>query len=349
MHRSPFGELVYADGSTFSPPYIESNYGWDYKPDMLRTESEIRQGKNKCWPRGSDDASRWLKGHIRDHFISRGWEMPVKASVYRDTVYSTHSDSLAVNVFVQPYGWITLGVSIVQLPMGDTRVTYQLSGPQLLGYLVQREVDTGSHGWSTTKAETHTSKNAVMKAVDGFIRNPKEAVIPRLAELWDKYDFSDRVLKLPADELMNLEYLRDNTPNHKTDVILEPISATSSGNGLFYRQGVIEKVVQDESNWETLQHFLEALSFVGYQVQPRWEYDWQTKDNTLRGVKIEIPKQGDMSAHTVHINAQNPMVSITCGFQQDEERWVERKQREAAEQMADLMDALEPSSYEIEL
>lgn len=69
----------------------------------------------------------------------------------------------------------------------------------------------------------------------------------------------------------------------------------------------------------------------------------------LSGIQIEIPKQGEMEAHTVNIKSENPQVTIKCGFQRDEDKWIDMKKRQAQEQMAELTRDLEAIEYTIEL
>ena len=79
MIYPPLGEITYADGSTFKLPHIaESQNGWTYKPDSLRTEKEIRQNKNKVWPRaeGQTHANNWYRDEIAAHF-AKNKEVPL--------------------------------------------------------------------------------------------------------------------------------------------------------------------------------------------------------------------------------------------------------------------------------
>jgi hypothetical protein len=353
MRRSPAGSIVYADGTVFDPPTIHTSYGWEYKPDMLRTDKEIRQGKNKCWPRGTDDGSEWLKGYIFEHHQARGWEVPVSSTARNMSASFVHGDALHALYWTDLYGWTTLAVSVSKQGTDDThRLSYSLQSSSLMGMLVeQKVVESGFQNQWSANATFQVKASEVSGLVQAFIHNPFETVTKRLAEIWTGLNLSNDVLQAPVEDLMDLDYQEDAQPERiwGDRVITTPIVGAAIGNGLFYRKGVIEEIFQDDVNWSNMEQFFRALRFTGYSVEPRWSYEYRKRDSKLTGIRIKIPKQGEMHAHVVDINATDPKVTITCGFMQDEDRWVERKQREAAEQMSELMEALEPTTYEIEL
>jgi hypothetical protein len=163
----------------------------------------------------------------------------------------------------------------------------------------------------------------------------------------------DEVLGTPPD--LSGQAFKKNTDEYSQYDRFDSIPAgevrsTSSGNGLFFRKGEIEQVLEDSVNWEAVRGLFGALEFVGYQVKAQLTYNpLDPRNRILTGISIEIPEQDGMEAHTVNIHATNPQVSIECGFQQDEDKWIDRKKRQAQEQILELTRDLEPIEYSIEL
>jgi hypothetical protein len=342
-------KLVYADGEVFSPPVIlTTSNGWVYKPDELRSDDDIRLGRNKSFPRSGGDyeARAYVEKVLTEHHAARDFEKPVSSTIFNTYPERPWGDQMMVSFWDEVFGWITLSLDIDERKdagndVGLYDVTYSVMGSKLLGWLSSKKVDHQRGG-----AVQNVVKNyqTIQPHVKEFMENPWIAVTMVENEfghisydgLLDQPDFED--LAFPKD--VQWSAVEDD---------YDPYSA-SSGNALFYRKGVIEEIFESESNWKSVEHFFSALKFVGFEMRATWSYGSRGyNDKTLSGLQITIPKQGNELGHTISIQAHNPHVSVDCGFEQEEGRWVDRQQRKAVEQMADLEKELKTFDYTIEL
>jgi hypothetical protein len=359
--RSQAGSLVYADGTTYTPPMIlRSSNGWIYKPDDIRTKQEIASGRNRSFDRsnGESEASDYMVRVLREHHIGRSWEKPISATSSVSRPASVYGDSLAVSWQDTTFGWVTVSLGIVKpgaggysAPKDKYALTYCIHGSVLLGWLVNREVNQGSGYYSE---EVRVYVDDMSNQVGEFIEDPYGVVTSALNAQngtgsvvfgSNEHKGFDEFLSPPSFE--SEQFGKDDALDY--DDVPQTFS-TSSGNGLFYKKGIIEEVFKSEVHWDALNKLFGALEFIGFEISPQWTYGTRGyNDMSLSGMTIEIPKQGEQHEHTVYIDAHNPHVKIECGYMADETRWIDRKQREAREQMAELEDALETIEYEIEL
>jgi len=350
--RSRAGTLTYADGTVFSGPVLgQSHNGWIYKPDELRTPQEIRSGKNKSWPRGEgrEKGNEYVQSVLQDHFESRKWEKPAKATQTSTSPAHISGDSLTASWNDPTFGWTTCSISIVDLSRRSENppyysITWRLSGNELMVWLLKQRVDNDSGVTSIgATVNTHTEPPEFVKE---FIKDPFRTTVDRItADLGYETGVFDPYFD-PPEELKDGDYKPTKSADWYNDVVVHG----SYGNGLFYKQGVIEEIFQSEQNWDALQVFFDALSFLGFRVNTSWtagSRGWN--DKSLSGITVVIPEQGDMHRHVLRFEATNPHVDIDCGYVEDDARWLDRKQREATEQMAELERALETFDFEIDM
>jgi hypothetical protein len=341
-YTSVVGALVYEDGSTFDPPVIlRTHNGWVYKPDVMRTPSEIRGGRNRSFPRktGSEDAHRYLTEVLTRHHNDKGWQKPKMADHHRPNPHNPSFDSLAASFRDDVFGWVTVTMRISKNPDGYSITTF-MQASALFGWLFTKSVDNRSNGWSESNGGKFVRIEPQVKAFmedpfGYFYKECTEYEQGRFTELLDPPSFSDEKYVKGAweDDFQDLD-----------------IFTNSSGNGLFYRKGEIKEIFQSEGNWEKVEEFFSALSFVGFTVRPTWDYGsrgWG--DRRLSGLHIDIPKRDGMHRHSIYIDASDPHVGVECGYMLDEQRWLERKQREAKKQFADLEADLQTIEYTIDL
>ena len=344
MIRSPVGTLVYTDGEIFAPPVIlRSSNGWLYKPDEMRSDDDIRLGRNRSFPRRDAEyaAGNYVESVIVKHHEDRNYEKPVSSTGENSRPNTPYGDELCASFYDKTFGWVDLTMEINESFAADNprwEIVYEVKGSSLLEWLSNKKVTMrhGGGGWSTLKRYETTHIH-----IQDFIDDPWGTVtsfleIPNFEGLLDPPDLSD----LPYTK--NHQWDDDDRDNG--------IFSASSGNALFYKKGVIEEVFQSDTNWETVEKFFDALKFVGFSLKPTWSYGNRGySDMKLSGLVIEIPKRDETHGHTIYIDATNPHVRIDCGYMRDENRWIDRKQREATKQMAELEDALQTFEYEIEL
>jgi len=314
-------------------PILVSGNGWVYKPDELRTEHEIRKNLNKTFDRsnGAYEARSYLQSKTEEHFSDRNWEKPIFADDPKQPSRG-HYDSLSVAWLDSVWGWVTSSIRIQQ---DKGLVTYSIDMHELAGWMMGKKAN------SRHRFLIEVGKKDIPRAVNEWVQDPWN--VP--TNLMDYGDRWDEVFDTPP--LFTDLTFKDEEEWYQPDSPLKVVSL-AAGNGLYYRKGVIEKVFASQHNWEQLNELFSALEFVGFTVRPRWSYLNYT-EKYLTGITIDIPEQKGMHEHSIIMHANNPHVVIKCGYQHDDERWLDRKQREAVEQMADLERDLEVVSYEIEL
>lgn len=340
MLRSPVGKLVYADSTIYKPPVIlRSSNGWLYKPDDLRSADDIRLGRNRSFPRSDAEwsASEYVWGELKKHHEGRDYEKPVSASDIARYPSTGWGDELVAAFWDTTFGWVSMVLNIRKSKEDEYEFTYSLKGSVLLRWLAEREVSDrgGSADWSCDKTYSTTTSH-----VQAFIDDPYGVV----TDLLDIPAFDGTRLLDPPD-LSNMDYKRDRDFSDEENTF-----SSSKNNALFYKEGVIKEIFASESNWEILEEFFAALRYVGFSLKPTWTYGSRGyNDKSLSGLVISVPEQSNMHEHTVTINALNPHVTIDCGYMHDEHRWLDRKKREAVDQMAELEDVLRTFEIEIEL
>jgi len=345
MIRPPFGEVLYADGTKFSQEPIQvAQNGWVYKPDRIRTPEEIKRGKNKVWPReeGYAPAQKLLKDEWIQHFNDRKWEVPVATAngtkLYAEALYG---DALTVTWVSKQWGWAALGIRIYQ---DRQSITVHVMVSDLAAVFLTKNVDrsSGNFQWEYQVSD-------IPKKVRAFISDPWKIVMASAGK-----NFEDRFVEVvgtPPD-LRNLEYADEGfNRRERSDMLtVGEIKTTSAGNGRYYQKGVIEQIFEKDHNWKALNELFDALRFIGISVKPNWSYrNTEYSNRRLSGIEIYIPEQEGMSEHSIYLNSESPQAKISCGYQNDEDKWIERKQREAVEQFAELTRDLSPIEYEIEL
>ncbi len=351
MIQPVLGTFSYADGTSFTQePIHQSNNGWTYKPDSIRTDKEIKSGKNKVWPRdtGPSDGRDYMRLELIEHLESRNWETPIFNSENRNTPAYQNGDSLSVAWFHRVWGWLTLSIRIRQR---DGSIEHEFGIPVLAKTLLDKELPKHIYGSGHSVKKDKQVKD-IQRHVNAFIANPWSSFTEEL--IYSESDWARVFGEIP--NLAGLEYVKDDKDfgTYRRDVevgLHGDVLSSSSDNGLFYKRGVIEAVYSSQHNWEALKELFTALEFTGFTIKPMWHWGGADTElgRALSGISITIPKQDGMAAHTIDIQADNPHVTITCGYQDDEDRWVDRKQREAVEQMEAMQQDLESIEYEIEL
>lgn len=344
MIRLAGGSHTYKDGTTFTETIItESHNGWYYKPDAIRTEAEIRTGRNKAFSRrnGYNDGLTYLLDAAQAHHDGRDWEVPVKNTAPAARPDTVRNNSLSAAFQHPTFGWITLSISAREgsgyRDKGTFSITWRIGGSSLLMWFMDHKVDRYNNTDKPKSESVGKNKELISKYMKAFSDDPYGEVMRHVKPSFIPFD--------PP----NLEGL-DFKEKGFNDLEDEGTWSTSSGHGLFYLEGVIEEIFQSEVAWGGMRKLFEALTFVGFKVHPIWSYGARGyRDEQLKGIEIVVPKQDNMHAHSITIHATNPQVSIECGYQQDEERWMDREKRKAAEAIIAMTQSLETTEWELGL
>ena len=359
--------IVYANGDTFQLPEIRhSGNGWVYKPDSLRSELEIKRGKNKVWPRttGDRDAGEFLVRELERHFNSRNWEKPSAITNPVENLSTTHGPHYKIGWNDPVFGWTGVSLQIQPSDNGyrnsSGKVTWELNTHVIAEMLLDQSVshaDTGRWvGYDGSAKRNHSmsfnrgddEREGLAKAVKAFKADPWGSVIKQITED-DPTTYNNLVSSSihppPGIKQVTYESNKDGKSLYeaaRTGIGLDDNGFWSEigGNADFFEAGYVEQVLKDSLNWVALSELVKALRFCGVQVsvESQWEFENGERVSTVSGFTINIPKQGEQHHHNVRITSTNadPRVEIECGYENDERLWVERKQRQAAEQMRSL-------------
>ena len=354
------GTLLYADGTQFRLPYINrSSNGWVYKPDVLRTEWEIKRGKNKVFSRseGDSEARNFLVRHLTEHFEERKWERP--AVVDNPNRRPPTAGGIAYSIAWQDSVWGWVGVSLRITPSSDrwsdgkAVVRYDIHSHTVADILIFKQV------------ENYPSSDGLI-ASNAFSKEDEKEQVPRAVQAWKADPWNETIAALGESGLRAREYFDEPGPGIKRvefdgkdayeaersglGVDDDGFYSQQGGNIRFFEKDVIKSILSNEHNWEALTELIEAFKFCGFDIRVREEWDYsQRRQKKVSGFEIEVPKQGERHAHTLKVSSSNsdPRVEIECGYEDDERLWIERKQRQAVDQLGVLEREL--STFEIDL
>lgn len=378
--------ILYSDGTRFALPQIlRSQNGWVYKPDMLRTEYEIKRGKNKVFSRsnGTQEASEFLYNTLEEHFKERKWERPTAIGNPSTSMPSRSGIHYLIAWQDPVFGWVACSIQVTpsaqRYSHGSAKITYSLDMHDLAEMLIFKSVSHQRSLSSTDSYSPETEKAEVPKAVQEWRADPWGVTLEKL---------DDKVrngVQTYGPTAYSSQTQLDGIPTVKSriaDIIAEPLSiqrvsfdkddefsrydaqqsglglddngfwAEADGNIQFFEKDVVKSIFKDSLKWEALFELIEALRFVGIEVSTMEEWTYNEtgrREKAVTGIKFIIPKQGDTHRHEVLLAANNlnPRIEVDCGYHDDERLWVERKKRQAAEQMASLETELQ--TFEIDL
>ncbi len=380
MIRATFNSLGYANGDIFEPPIIgTSTNGWVYRPDLIRTPREIKRGLNKSFDRdtGHTDGRVWLQQHIDDHFAERDWERPISADNPVTTVDTDSGDSFTIAWQDSVFGWVSIGCTVYQKGSDNYRhrynptadvdtITLKVTMHPVLAYLVKRSSEKSAHQYgASTTAEwiiADVDASNMPRFVNEWISDPWNVTIKQFTEKVDGWS-SDHMFgatlgarlerylpTAPSREAFNTADFQLDRDGYGEDLEANDagIWSSSNANALYFRKGVIEKIMASDVNWKAITELIGALQFTGYELSIHRDHlptDWDKE--FISGFSIKIPAQGNTHDHTIKVNAANPRVTVNCGFIRDEARWVDAEKRKAVDQMNALESDLR--TFEIDL
>ncbi len=351
-----FGDLVFADGSTVSvPPIAASGNGWVYKPDQLRTKQDIHSGRNRSWPRGSGfgPAEEWMQEYFERQITSRNWEIPTSIEKTIEDAISARSssDSLAVEFYQKPWGWINLSIEIqrtrdnygrVVVTEGETRkVEYRISMHEMGIWYLKKEVGDvhamwANGSWAYLNNVIEVPMDDLRDVVLAWIKRPWERTSEQIRQLpYITQKRLDEIIHPP--NLANLQYDVDHITSAD-----ETIMTASMGKLRFYQKGEVENVMADNVAWDELAKILDVYRFLGYDIRVEHGYVQGVAGDTVQGITIEVPasEHDNELGHRIHLDAQRGTIRFVCGYVEDEDRWVDRQARLAKHHMAQLEEDL---------
>lgn len=357
-----FGTLTFDDGSTVSvPPIASSGNGWVYKPDQLRSKQDIASGRNRAWPRGSGfgPAEVWMQEYFERQITSRDWEIPTKIAKTIDEPHSvrSQSDSLAVNFYLDPWGWTTLTLELThntdtygrnKPDIGDDRtLEYRLQMHEMGIWYIKRVVGDVHSMWARGTSSYISQSQELVE------ENVRPAVLKWIKDPWQ--ETVDQIRKLPYVNrqrlgevvdpqgqmsglmLRNLKY--DPHTNESADGL---VITSSAGKVRFYQKGEVQQVMTNDAAWDELQKIFDVYRFLGYDIRIAHGYVSGVAADTIKSISIEVPPSDGANelGHRINLDAVNGVITFHCGFQEDEDRWLHRQTRLAQTHMGQLEEDL---------
>lgn len=338
------GWIQHGPTDLFEPPVVHrSGNGWVYKPDEARTPHEIKRGLNKAWPRSprhsgnsaDEKASVWLDDFIQAELQRHAWAIPLKIEKPVTSPQTGGSHSFSVGWKSDPWGW--QGVSI-DISDGRSRyyrnqsasITYKVHTHKAIVWWAKQKVEGASTGFSSSPfTESNTintpDREQLRKMVQQWIADPWGATKGQFNSQYE------RLMQPPVEKMRGLAYEGDK------DDVNGDFFALSSGNAPYWLKGTIEQVMTSDVAWKSLEKIMTAFQFMGYETRIITSHNYTGSDE-ITGVEIEIPEdlesnsRSRKAAHTFKITTDG--ISVTCGFVQDEEKWIDRETRMAKEHMA---------------
>lgn len=354
MMRAATGWIRWGATDLFTPPaIIHGNNGWVYRPDEARTPEQIARGTNKAFPRkrGYEHAADWYEKYLTNALSSRNWEVP--SGIEKPVVEPRYaSDGLTVAYKSQPWGWVSMMLNISERSYtrwdeGGITATYTMQFHEGVDWFVRKGLSYQSRGHLSAGKSLPTRK-AAHKAVVAFMENPWEecSLVLQISQR------TREVLNPPVEDLMGLPYPHD-LKDHEHDT--EDIVSWANGSIKYWKDGQIEKTMAKEVNWEAVNDLLGAFKHLGYTVSVVKSHNWDDNIAHIKGLEVTIPKdpagRTEAAKQVDHkFTFTRTGISVTCGFEHDEAKWLERETRKAREAMSLMEKELgETTEFTIEL
>ncbi len=358
-----FGTLTFDDGSTISvPPIASSANGWVYRPDQLRTKQEIASGRNRAWSRGSGfgPAEVWMQEYFERQITTRDWEVPTKIAktVEEPIGVRGNTDSLAVDFYLEPWGWSSISLELTSnrdtygRTVADTGTTrtleYRLTIHELGLWYIKKVVGDVHAQWArgTTayiSSDLEMDTEDVRTAVLNWIKDPWQQTVDQLRKL--PYVNRQRLNEIvdPVGgmfaglTLRNLKY--DPHTNESVDGM---VITNSAGKVRFYQKGEVQRVMTNDAAWNELQKIFDVYRFLGYDIRIAHGYVSGVQADTIKSITIEVPatEGANELGHRIILDAVHGEISFSCGFQEDEDKWLHRQTRLAQTHMGQLEEDL---------
>lgn len=353
MMRAETGWIRWGATDMFVPPVIHTSSGWVYRPDEARTPEQIARGTNKAFPRsgGYNAAADWFEDFLEQNLRARNWEVP--SGIERPTLEPRYaSDGLTVAFKVEPWGWVSLHLTINERSYsryedGSLNATYSMRYHESADWFVHRNLNRQNRG--NMQAGTGLpSRDQAHKVVVEFMEDPWNSA----AKHMDMQGLR-RVLNPPIEDMMGLPYRHDLGDDYEHDT--ESIVSRANGSVKFWKKGEIQKTMAKEVNWNALQEILGAFNHLGYKVAVTKSHSWDNNIAHITGMEVHIPKdpagRTEASRQTDHkFKFTSTGIDVTCGFEKDEAKWLERETRKAREAMSLMEKELgETTEFTIEL
>lgn len=356
MMRASTGWIRWGDTDLFVPPaVITGNNGWIYRPDEARTAHEIARGTNKAFPRkdGYNHAHSWYEDYLRSNLNARNWEIPTGIE-HPTTEPRYASDGLTVAYKTKPWGWVTLQLVVrerntTRWDEGGISVAYAVVFHQAVDWFAKHSLEPSSRG-AFSDANEVGSRDGAHRAVVAFMENPWEQCVKYLHISNDYRE----VLSPPAEDLMNLPYPHDldyDDQEHDT----EDIVSWGNGSAKYWKTGEVAKTMAKEVNWVALNDLLGAFKHLGYEVAVVKSHNWDADIAHIKGLTVTIP-QDPTGISEAHKQVDHKFkftatgIAVTCGFEHDEAKWIERETRKAREALSLMEKELgETTEFTIEL
>ena len=297
---------------------------------------------------GKDAATIWMKDRLTVALDAHGWAIPArieKALSLENRRYS-HRPAMFVTYPTEPFGDVSLGFEFQQYAWKEDdkyAVTFTVDYHALAAMLVTKQIKPWINQLVLSgKIDIATSD--LPAAISKWVKDPWKHTFHWLEEAYQdsgnrSLNYSDiavghvpKLAKLlkPTVPIGNLKFI--DQPCEREDGVRW---ASFRGADLFV--GGIDRVKHVVfENLDTIRRVTEAFEHLNVNFDVTTEY-WQG-DNAITGLTIETAADAQRGSRHPHeiVFHKDVGVSVTCGYEEDEDKWIDYQKRHAAEVLTEI-------------
>jgi hypothetical protein len=347
--------IIFKNGHMLTIPKIQSYGGWVYRPNEARTQSDIDRAVNKTFSRTTktEAPTAWMRQWFQNNLDRLGWpEIQLVEKAHGEWEAPSTTQGMQVAFNHPNLSWQSLRLVIEKDSEEPGYVNLQLAWG---GLNIQQ--------WYNTRRvpQDISYSNPILTQELGLIT--KKRLLPNTA-----YEFAARFGHNPVKVAKQhwASFPVDTSPPMNWDAV-EP-QKSRYGRATSYEQepGVVLSTDQSHVFWRnrkhakrvlikseaTLRELASALDHHGVvaSLQTSVIYDRSSEDygkSYLDTARFTIPPSSDDAnrlGHTFEFTQRG--MAITCGYQEDEEKWEEMQKRHMTDWIAEMKDSLTIDEYE---
>lgn len=335
--------LVLANREVIDIPYIsEAGAGWILKPEQARTEHDIQRGLNKSFGRsheGRDTSRRWRREYLQAQFDRADWS-PLESHDYDVSENTPGGAGITFSVLDTVHGWNVFRFFVHEPSYRETdyRIRISWEGTAIQQWYLNREVDDAHpYAWKELYVANYSFKDTEKKKVYtmaaefaadpmGYVQKATGSTLP-----WH----FDEIPELDWGTLSPISHFIDDAQTFHLEVDKAHV---------FWRKGDQAKATFVKATAE-IEMLEKAFKHLGIEVRIGTGVNWDIshgdegyRQNELRSVDFIIPADAqdphNAQGHQVTLSLNG--IKIACGYVTDDQRWEQRKARQAAEWLTDF-------------
>jgi hypothetical protein len=325
--KHALSEVKWADGSGIDLPVISrSQNGWVYRPPEA-----ITRGSGKSFGKGYDGderAQKWLAERIHAAFERHNWELPVNITKLTGRPM-VPSSGLQVGWEHPVFGLVY--VNLVPEMRYSPHMTMQLYYNVLAEDMANRRIEYHKDLTKVVAIKTNQDNFLNGKLLDEynlFKENPWKYI-------WQGAKLTPQLRDMiaPTTELPDIDYT--GTKAEDTDTAWYRMSGNLD---LIFPENAKKAII---TNLAELERVLEAFAHLGFTVEVRYAYGYagDDKGKIPSGLTVTLPKhaiKGQEEMHQIRFTGNG--VNVTCGYVEDEARYLDYKQRQAVQFFEDVFE-----------